>query len=475
MPPKLALLLCILFILYLFRRDIKNNPSTSYAIWIVFFWVLIAGSRPLSLWFNLGFSFHDQDALLEGSPIDRIVFLALIVAGIFTLVRRHVSMALFIQRNPWVFLFLMYGAMSILWSDFPMTAFKRWIKSALGTTIMIMIILTDPRPIDVLKTVIKRTAYVLIPLSIVYIKYFPQMGIAYDQWTGLQMPRGVTWDKNMLGYLCLVCGFFFLWDLRALWRKRDTSTAIRIEVFIYLLFLGMIGWLFKRAGSATALGCFTVGSLVMLGFEMSLFKKKIRYLGRYFLFFGVVITILFLIIPANSLVSPAVDLTGHAKTFWGRVDLWKDLIHTGTNSWVGTGYESFWLGDRLSKLWEVYWWHPNEAHNGYLETYLNLGLIGLFLLAGIAVSALRNSQRRLLHDFNYGRFCIGFLIIALTYNITEASFKGLSLIWLIFLLIAVKYPRPATASFPAMAAAIGSDRARIPNRRTVIATRQSLE
>ncbi len=46
-----------------------------------------------------------------------------------------------------------------------------------------------------------------------------------------------------------------------------------------------------------------------------------------------------------------------------------------TNPLLGTGYESFWLGPRLQWFWQhAGLGHINEAHNGYLEVYLNLGI-----------------------------------------------------------------------------------------------------
>ncbi len=83
----------------------------------------------------------------------------------------------------------------------------------------------------------------------------------------------------------------------------------------------------------------------------------------------------------------------------------------------------------------------NEAHNGYLEIYLNLGLIGLFLLIGVIVSSYKKILKTFMFDFDYGRFQMGFLITALVYNIAESAFKGLHLVWYIFLLISVYIPK----------------------------------
>jgi O-antigen ligase len=94
-------------------------------------------------------------------------------------------------------------------------------------------------------------------------------------------------------------------------------------------------------------------------------------------------------------------------------------------------------------MWEKYSFHPNQAHNGYLETYLNLGVLGLCLLVGVIVSAYRKIKQELELNFEFGIFRLTLLIIVLLSNITEASFKGLSLMWFVFLLIGMEVPRLA--------------------------------
>lgn len=62
------------------------------------------------------------------------------------------------------------------------------------------------------------------------------------------------------------------------------------------------------------------------------------------------------------------------------------------NALVGAGLESFWLGPRLLTVWAAF---PNirlnEAHNGYLKVYLNLGLVGIGLVALILIDGYRRS------------------------------------------------------------------------------------
>src|SRR5437899_2006580 len=127
MSPQLALLLTSVFVIYLFWRDSKHQPKASNAIWIPSIWLLILGSRAISQWLDPGVR-QSTDDFLEGSPTDRIIYLGLIVGGAVVLWRRQIRWRELFRNNVWLTVFVLYCAVSILWSDFPFVAFKRWIK-----------------------------------------------------------------------------------------------------------------------------------------------------------------------------------------------------------------------------------------------------------------------------------------------------------------------------------------------------------
>ena len=74
-------------------------------------------------------------------------------------------------------------------------------------------------------------------------------------------------------------------------------------------------------------------------------------------------------------------MLGRNPTISGRTEIWERCLSVPINPLLGAGYYSFWLDDRRVDIVNAdYWFRLNEAHNGYLETYLNEGLIGVFLL-----------------------------------------------------------------------------------------------
>ena len=80
--------------------------------------------------------------------------------------------------------------------------------------------------------------------------------------------------------------------------------------------------------------------------------------------------------------------------------------------------------------------HLNEAHNGYIETYLNLGWIGVCLIMTIFIAGYRSSFKAFQRDPELGSFILAVTIVTMVYSITEAGFRMLSLSW-IFLLLAL--------------------------------------
>ena len=184
LPPSIALVGTLGFVFFLFWRDIRQRPNVTGAVWLPVIWVVLMGSRSVAQWLYV---LHLPIALgspEEGNPLDALVYITLILAGLYVLNKRQVSLSEVFQNNGWVMAFLLYCLIAVLWSDFPFVAFKRWIK-VLGHPIMALILLTEPDPDEALVRLMKRSAYVLVTFSIMAIKWFPGIGLRYDEWSGL--------------------------------------------------------------------------------------------------------------------------------------------------------------------------------------------------------------------------------------------------------------------------------------------------
>ena len=144
------------------------------------------------------------------------------------------------------------------------------------------------------------------------------------------------------------------------------------------------------------------------------------------------------------LIDPSIGLVeavGRNATLTGRIDIWNDVLPMTVNSVVGAGYESFWLGPRLEKIWSKAWGErPNQAHNGYLEVYLDLGWVGIALLGLLMAWGYRGIVRTLHSSSAIGRLKLAFFLVAAIYNLTEHAFRELHPVWIIFLLAVMVIP-----------------------------------
>jgi exopolysaccharide production protein ExoQ len=440
LPPTIASCLTVAFIIFLFRRDIRRKHDITGALWLPLIWMLISCSRQPSEWLNT-FGFRSGAVTLEeGSPFDACIYFTLIAAGAYVLSKRQVQLSEIIRNNQWLTIFFVYCFLAIFWSDFPFVAFKRWIK-VLGHPIMALIILTEPNPMEALTSLMKRCAYVIVPVSILFIKYYPQWGRAFDAWTGVASNTGITTNKNALGSDCFILGFFFFCYLLQTWAMQKDK-ARRNELFLTGGLLMAIWWLLSMAHSSTSLVSLLLGILIVVILGLRFVDK--RFIGTYLVIAAVVFVVAE---SAFGIYSTAIQLLGKDPTLTDRTLLWSELLKVENNPLIGSGFESFWLGDRFQKFAASRWWHPNQAHNGYLEIYLNLGLIGLFLLVGLLIATFWKSRRELLTNFQFGRFRLGFLVAVIASNWTEAAFKNISTIWFVFCIIALDYQQPEFDSF----------------------------
>ena len=97
------------------------------------------------------------------------------------------------------------------WAEASGVSFKRWFKD-FGNIVVALVILTEVDPPRALRAVFLRCAYLLLPLSIVYIRYFPDLGRRYNIHSGDMEAIGVTFQKNSLGALVLICSLVIIWE-----------------------------------------------------------------------------------------------------------------------------------------------------------------------------------------------------------------------------------------------------------------------
>jgi exopolysaccharide production protein ExoQ len=373
------------------------------------------------------------DPASESSPLDAAVFSGLLVAGLMVLVRRKFRFGPFMQWNPFLVLFFLYCGLSTLWSDVPLFVLKHWVK-AVGDLVMVLIVLTERDRTAALKRFLSRPGFLLMSLSILFLRYYPALGRVFSPWTGQADNVGISTSKNTLGFICLVFGVGCLWCLLEAVRNGDRDQTSR-PLIAYGAGLAMALWLFSQTHSTAAFGCFLMGGglLVVTGRRALARKPALVHL--------IVVTVLFAMVYGLVLNPEAglPEMVGKGPD--ARSKIWEDAISRAVDPWFGTGYESFWVGDRYQKVVLTMGGHVAHAHSGYIEVYLNLGYIGLALLGLVMVSGYRKIIVALGRDPGAGRLRLAFFVAAVVQNITEHAFRQNGVVWIVFLLSVISLPK----------------------------------
>jgi exopolysaccharide production protein ExoQ len=449
---QLTLFSFLLFIFWLFARETKRRVPLSGSLWVVVVFLVIVGSRAVSTWFEFGREVGGEaEAYDQGNPLERNVYFVLLGWGLVTLWKRQVRLGEVLRYNPWLSAFFIYWLFSVLWAELPFVAFKRWVKDV-GYVVMVLVVLTEQNPVEAAKGVFIRCGCLLIPLSVLFIKYYSELGRAYHSATGEMMFTGVATHKNTLGIMVMVCGLFLMWDfLERFSKRRRPLDWLGLATDVVLL--GMTLWLLVKSHSATSLACTVLGVAIFLGFKTRAVRTRILRLEVYALVGAGVILALDSMFGLSRFVVE--DVLGRDMTLTTRTQVWPELLSMADSALFGAGFNSFWSGERLEILYARL--GIIQAHNGYLEMYLNGGWIAVVLFVGLIFSARRRIKLEIQAggDFPIVRFI--FVVIGLIHNFTEASINKGGLLWFVLLLSLVESPSSQAAPLPESATPLPAD------------------
>jgi len=370
-----------------------------------------------------------------GNSLDAMILSGLLIAAILVLVGRRQRCLELLRANWPTVLFFGYCLISVLWSDFPLVGFKRWTK-ALGNLSMVLVVLTDPSPLAAMKRFLNRISFILIPVSALFIKYYPALGRGYNRWTWEPYYTGVTTDKNSLGAICLVFGLASVWRVVEAVRENPPSRNRMLIAHGALLLVNL--WVLWVAESSTSTGCFLLGSAIIVAVTI----RGRKHPSTIHIIAGIIGCVALLAYLFPDVYAYLTQTMGRKPDLTGRTDIWNDLFHMHLNPWVGTGFETFWLGKRAEFFWRKYYFHPNQAHNGYIEIYINLGWIGVCFLVAQMVAGYRNVVSGFRRNAPGAALRIGYLAAAAIYNLTEAAFKVMHPVWIAFLIAVIALPEP---------------------------------
>ena len=190
--------------------------------------------------------------------------------------------------------------------------------------------------------------------------------------------RGIFWSKNYMGPVVAFGNLVFLFHIYLSWKK---IPALFGNILFYLL-TALLVVLSKCASALILMVILNLGFLLVLAWvRWKTLLKKSHYI------IGAVVSVLLITILFLNL-NFFLGLVGRDATLTGRYPLWSYLIHYGwTNHPIlGSGFGATWESNNfrdttgIAVKWDL---TPLVSDNGYIDIFLDLGLVGLVLAISI--------------------------------------------------------------------------------------------
>lgn len=354
-----------------------------------------------------------------GSPLSRLLWLALLGGGLLVLLwRASVAWLLLRFVNPFLLLFMVLAAASVVWSIEPSVTVRRLVRLLTILLVCTAYVLAGwhrHRFQDVMRPLLTGVLLASIVFGIV------NPTLAIHQETSAELVgawRGIANHKNTLGALSSIglILWFHAWLLKevrpwpALWGGATAATCLLLS------------------RSSTSL----MTSVFVILFLLLLLRGPIglrRYMPLFTTLFVLglltyAVAVLRLVPGADLLLKPVVWLTGKDMSFTGRSEIWEIIVeHIKLNPLLGSGYGAYWTGPRWGTPSFVFeqkmYFYPGSAHNGYLEICNDLGAVGLLCLAGYMLAHVAGSVQLWHHDRGQAALYLGLFFQQGISNLSE--------------------------------------------------------
>jgi len=373
------------------------------------------------------FTAMEEDSI--GRRITRLVCLVLILLLVSTRFKQILAMC---RRSKLLLLLPALAFASVMWSQSPMHTLVDALNLLLTTLFAIYLFVRYPG--DRIVSFLIFSAFVSLMLCMFAVIAFPSVGIdalQQDSW------RGIFGQRNNCAAACTL---FFVVGLHAKTRDMIEQLIAGSVVFLSLTFIVMSG---SRQGWILAV----LAPALTYGLR---FTARIRSLDRVaVLMLAALSTILIAYVIASNLneVLAAMDKD---PTLTQRTIIWAQVLPSILkHPFLGYGYSAFWTGLHGESMQTVLTtgWMQGQAQDGYLDTLLQLGLVGLVPLVALFfrgfVQAAKTIERQTLNPATMVATVM--LPLILLENIGETSLVlPLGIPWFYALIALVILAFPAT-------------------------------
>ena len=358
---------------------------------------------------------------LTGGGDFRIFAFLAYSSSIFILLLRwkQALWTLFQEKFLWFFIGLLF--LSVLWAADFSESFYRSLKLAglilIGFSISVRFGLKEQVEIFAF------SGSLLVIVSFFYCLILPDKGIVDGgAW------QGIYQQKNVLGRIMNISTITFILQAMSCQRYRwlnlifaalafalvilsnsSSSSLILLTLLAVLPLYRALGWSYSWIIPFFSIVILSIGSLSLL------FVNRLDYF---------------------------LDFIGKDATLTGRLPLWEMIFaKIWEHPWLGYGFGGFWTGwsGEAADIWRIENWEPPHSHNGLLDLWLAVGLVGVVL----ATLVLATIFFRSLHCLRSSKSAsdiwpLLFLTLLILTNITESTMAvHSSIYWVLYIAVAL--------------------------------------
>jgi exopolysaccharide production protein ExoQ len=254
------------------------------------------------------------------------------------------------------------------------------------------------------------------------------LGTASDADKNVPGWYGIFIQKNNCGRMMLLSTLiFFFWGRTEPSHKRTARIGAIASIVLLLL---------SRSLTSTIV---FVMVTILIPYMWWILRKSTRWMTAGFAFLVVAGATAVLYVGTH--LQQTASLVGKDPTLTGRLEIWiLCVVMALRQPWLGYGYEAFWLPDQwyVQKAWKALGWNAPSAHNGYLQLWLELGILGTCLFLLVFFYFFVKSLQSVRHNVTQGSaWPLALLLFLLLTNLTEPIFlESSSIFFMLYVSVA---------------------------------------
>src|SRR6516165_2254095 len=379
------------------------------------------------------FATHSDFQALDARPENRIFWPAIASISVVLALKNRSQLG----RVTWppqiicLFAYLAFAGASVLWAFSPERSLIRFVQQVMIVTSIVRPAMLAARTADMLRGLFLCFAFALI-LNTLFVLEGSVTIVSYGSKLVDIGYQGYFLGKNYLGECAVIALLLSLHEMlnRGRWRVFGVIVGIIAIVLVFL------------SGSKTALGLALISPFLA---GVALIVRKMTRISPAIVLLSIAFCYAILSSVSNFNIYRLAYMLYGDSSLTGRTVIWDFAQYEiARRPLLGWGYQSFWLVPDSPSIVDAPGWvkmMPN-AHNGYYDTMLETGYVGLVFLLVFIVATLHAVGRVAERDPARARLLLSLALFVILYNFLESLWvRGFEFLWVVFVIVAAEIGR----------------------------------